>query len=110
MAKIWPCFEGKVVTCGDPWTEISLTECKQKLDLRPSDYRWSFSELLHFGNPDEDRTILGYKSVVVELSETEAREGGDNWRPGKYLVRMAPDEVYERLGLALTSGRPSCSP
>jgi hypothetical protein len=64
----------------------------------------------HFGNAEEDRTILGYKHVVVEVSETEARDGGDDWRPGKYLLRMAPDEVYDRLGLALTPGRSSCSP
>jgi hypothetical protein len=104
MAKIWPCFEGRVVTSGDPWTEISLTECQQKIDLRPSDYRWSISEVPHFGNPDEDRTILSYKHVVVEVSEIEARDGGDDWRPGRYLLRTAPDDVYDRLGLASTSG------
>jgi hypothetical protein len=106
MAKIWPCFEGKVVTSGDPWTEISLAECQQKLDIRPSDYRWSLSEVPHFGNHDEDRTILGHKHVIVELSQIEGDAGGD-WRPGRYVVRMAPDEVYDRLGLALTSGRSS---
>jgi hypothetical protein len=63
MAKIWPCFDGKIVNSGDPWTEISLAECQQTLDLRPTDYRWPLSEVPHFGNPDEDMTILGYKHV-----------------------------------------------
>lgn len=105
MAKIWPCFEGKVVTSGESWKELSLLECQQTLDLQPSDYRWRLSEVPHFGNPDEDRTVLGYKHVVVEVSEIEAREGGD-WRPGRYLLRMAPDEVFNRLGLTSTSGSP----
>jgi len=104
MAKVWPCFDGKVVTSGDPWTELRLTECQQNLDLHPLDYRWSLSEVPHFGKPDEDGTILGYKHVVVEVSEIEARDGGGDWQPGIYLVRMPPDEVYDRLGLASTSG------
>lgn len=108
MAKVWPCFEGGVVTCGDPWTDISLRECQQKLYLRPSDYRWPLSEVPHFGSPNEDGTILGYKHVVVEVSETEAEDGGRGWSPGRYLVRMPPDEVYNRLGLA-SAGRSSCS-
>jgi hypothetical protein len=110
MAKVWPCYEGKIVTSGDPWKEISLSECQQTLDLHPSDYRWSLSEVPHFGNRDEDGTILGYKHVVVEVSETEARGGGDDWRPGRYLLRMAPDEAYNRLGLASTSGGSPRSP
>lgn len=105
MAKIWSCFEGKIVTSGDPWTEISLAECQQTLDLRPTDYRWPLSEVPHFGNSDEERTILGYKHVVVEVSETEAQDDGDDWQPGRYLVRMAPDVVYDRLGLASISGK-----
>jgi hypothetical protein len=102
MPKIWPCYEGKIVTSGDPWKEISLTESQQMVDLRPSDYRWSLSETPRFGEPNEDRTILGYKHVVAEVSESEARSGGGDWRPGRYLVRMAPAEVYNRLGLAST--------
>jgi hypothetical protein len=45
-------------------------------DLRPSDYRWSLSETPRFGEPNEDRTILGYKHVVAEVSESEARSEG----------------------------------
>jgi hypothetical protein len=104
MVKIWPCYEGKIVTVGGPWKEISLMECQKTLDLLPSDYRFSLSEVLRFGNFDEDMTILGYKHVVVEVSEIEAQNGGNDWRPGKYLLRMNPDEVYNRLRLAFTSG------
>ncbi len=100
MAKIWPCYEGKVITVGGPWKEISLMECQQRLDLLPSDYRCGLLDVLRFGNSDEDMTILGYKHVVVEVSETEAHDDGDDWRSGGYLLRMNPDEVYNRLRLA----------
>jgi hypothetical protein len=103
MPKIWPCYEGKIVTAGDPWKEISLAECEHLLDLHPSDYRWSLSETVRFGNPHEDQTCLGYRHVVAEVSDSEASSGGGAWRPGRYVVRMTPDEVYNRLGLTSTS-------
>ena len=103
MAKVWPCFEGKYITYGDPWADITLVECQEKLDLCPSDYRWSLDENFYFGDPNEDALFRGCKHVVVEVSKAEARDGGDGWRPGRYVIRMTPDEAYNRLELASTS-------
>ena len=62
------------------------------------------SENYYFGDPDENAIFRGSKHVVVEVSETKAREGCDGWRPGRYVARMTPEEVYNRLGLASKSG------
>jgi hypothetical protein len=100
MAKVWPCFEGKYITYGDPWADIRLVECEQKLDLVPSDYRWGLDENYYFGDPNENAVWRGCKYVVIEVSEAEARDGGDGWRPGRYVIRMTPVEAYNRLGLS----------
>jgi len=100
MAKVWPCFEGKYITYGDPWADIRLVECEQKLDLAPGDFRWGLDENYYFGDPNENAVWRGCKYVVIEVSEAETRDDGDRWRPGRYVISMTPVEVYNRLGLA----------
>jgi hypothetical protein len=97
MAKIWPCFEGKYITQGEPWADVSLVECIQIFDLRRSDYRWGLDENYYFGDPNENAVWRGCKYVVIEVSETEADNAGDGWLPGRYVIRMTPVEVYKRL-------------
>ena len=105
MAKIRPCFEGKYVTPGDTWVEVSLAECEQTLGLHRSDYRCGVDETCYFGDLNE-AALSDFQYVVIEVSEIEADHVGDGWRPGKYVIRMTPAEVCDRLGLASKTGGP----
>jgi hypothetical protein len=48
-----------------------------------------------FADPDLDLWYAGFRHVVVEIEEDEARRG--KWKPGFYRSRHTPKEVFRRL-------------
>ena len=96
MASIWPVSEGREHTPPAPWVDIPLPEAVATCELRQGDF---LSDLTvsprRFGDADRDLWYAGFKHVVVELEEGEARKA--KWKPGLYKSRIPPKEVFRRL-------------
>jgi hypothetical protein len=95
MARIWPVSEGREHTPPFPWAELPLSEAIKLCDLRQSDLVSSLAKPPRFAEPHLDRWYAGYKHVVVEVEEDEARKS--KWTSGFYKSRLAPREVFRRL-------------
>ena len=97
MAKVWPVYEGRPATIGEPWAEMSLEDAIRVLDLEPSRFRQDLSadhKGPKFGTTESDRTWAGYRHVVVEIGEEEAKAA---WIAGFYVSPLTPVEGYFRL-------------
>lgn len=95
MARIWPVYEGKNPTPGAPWVALPVREAIALFQLRRDDFVSGLSSTPRFGEVDRDLWFRGFKHVVVEIDEHEARQAG--WKPGFYRARVAPAEAYRRL-------------
>ncbi len=94
MAKVWPVYEGRAPTAGEPWAVIPLDDAARILDLEPQHYLTELSRTPRFGDPARDMAFFGYRHVVVEVGEDEAQA---DWRPGFYRSPLPPAEAFLRL-------------
>ena len=95
MAKIWPAYEGREPTIGEPWADLPLTEAIALLGLRPKHFRSDLSAPPRFGEADRNLWYAGFKHIVVEVEATEANREG--WKPGFYLSPVKPKEASRKL-------------
>ena len=98
MVKVWFLREGSDPTSGGPVSTLSVDECVQKLELVHGQFLCDLSTTPRFGAPDDPLAkISGYKHVVAEVGEDEAKVHG--WRSGFYRSSLSPQKASERLGL-----------
>ena len=83
MTRVWPVYEG----ADEPRDEMPLDEAVRVLDLDPQHY---LGDLAHPPKSGE----AGYRDVVVEVSEGEAKV---DWRPGFYRSDLSAAEAMFRL-------------
>jgi hypothetical protein len=95
MAKIWPVYEGREPTIGEPWADLPLTEAVTLFELRPSDFVSDLARTPKFGNVDRDLLFAGFKHIVVEVGSAEGRR--EKWKSGFYLSKVKPDDAFSRL-------------
>ena len=95
MARIWPVSEGREHTPPFPWADVPLSEAIKLCDLRQDDVVSNLAAPPRFADPDLDLWYAGFKHVVVEVEEDEARKA--KWKPGFYRSRLSPKEVFRRL-------------
>lgn len=94
MAKVWPVYEGRRPTVGEPWAELPLEDAIRVLDLEPAHFLTDLSRIPKFGDTERDRTWIGYRHVVVEVGDHEAKAG---WKSGFFRSPLDPKEGYFRL-------------
>tara|TARA_Y100000294_G_scaffold148471_1_gene144857 strand:+ start:100 stop:645 length:546 start_codon:yes stop_codon:yes gene_type:complete len=95
MANIWPVYEGKTVTIGEPWARVPVSDAIALFELRPTDLVSDLEKTPRFGDTDRDLTYEGYKHIVVEVKRSETKRS--NFKPGFYKSRIKPREAYRRL-------------
>ena len=95
MAKIWPVYEGKDPTFGEPWACLLVPEAVALFELQPDDYVSDLAMTPRFGNVDRNLTFAGFKHIVVEIGHNEGQQA--NWRPGFYKSRITLQEAFDRL-------------
>lgn len=95
MAKIWPVYEGKEPTRGDPWADVPVAEAIRLFQLRPDYLQSGLSSTPRFGDAERDLWYAGFRHVLVEISEREARSV--KWKPGFYKSPVKPKAAYEIL-------------
>jgi hypothetical protein len=95
MAKVWPVYGGKEPTRGGPWVELALSDAIELFDLKQSDFVSDLRSTPRFGSTNLDLTFAGYKHIVVEIDDNEARSAG--WKAGFYKSRIKPKEGFRRL-------------
>jgi len=95
MASIWPVYEGREPTIGEPWAELPLAEAIDLFELKPQDLVSDLSKTLRFGNANHELLYAGYKYIVVEVGVSEARRA--KWKPGFYRSPIKPEEAFRRL-------------
>ena len=95
MAKVWPVFEGKEPTHGEPWAVLPLDEAVRTLRVEKKHFLSEPSRTPRFGDASRESRLAGYRHVVVEVEHAEARKGG--WKPGFYRSPLDPDAAFNRL-------------
>jgi len=110
MAKIWPVYDGNEPTVGGPWAKVPMSDVIWLFDLKQEDFLGGLNETPRprFGNQNEALSHRGYKHVVVEIEQGEARKA--KWKPGFYKARTTPSEAFNLLikdALVHTFGRDS---
>ena len=95
MAKIWPVYEGREPTRGEPWADLPVSEAVSLFELQPEDIVYDLATTPRFGNVDRDLWYLGYKHIVVEIGRNEGRRA--TWKPGFYRSRVKPKDAFGRL-------------
>lgn len=95
MAKVWPVYEGRIANqLEEPWAILPLTDAVRVLDLIPEYLLTDLSRIPKFGDTGRESTIAGYRHVVIEVGENEAKAG---WKPGYYRSPLSPNHAYFRL-------------
>jgi hypothetical protein len=95
VARIWPILEGREHTPSAPWIEVPISEAIKLCELRQSDLVPDLAAMRGFAEPDFDLWYAGFKHVVVEVDDAEARQV--KWKPGFYKSHLSPKEVFRRL-------------
>lgn len=93
MARVWPVYEGKRPT-GEPWAVLPLDDAVRVLELEPECFLMDLSRTPKFGDTERDLTWVGYRHIVVEVGDNEAKAG---WQSGFYKSPLPPSEVFFRL-------------
>ncbi|GBF26624.1 hypothetical protein MnTg02_01665 [bacterium MnTg02] len=96
MAKVWFVYEGPTLRRGGPSYELSVADCERQLGLSRENFLKSLEKGPEFDDPSGLGTLGGFKRVVIEIEENEAKSSG--WKPGFYFSEMSPDEVIDMLG------------
>lgn len=94
MAKVWPVYEGKPPTIGEPWADLPLDDVVRVLDLEPQHFLTELAQPPKFGDIGSDMTWVGYRHIVVEIGDDEAQPA---WRTGFYRSPLPPREAFFRL-------------
>lgn len=94
MADIWPVFEGREPTRGEPWATLPLEEAVDLMRLSPVDRLSAPDRTPRFGPRDRDLWWLGYRHVIVEISAVEAK---GEWQAGFYRSPLPPREALNKL-------------
>lgn len=95
MAHIWPVYEGREPTRGEPWATLPIKEVVGPLELLPTDFFSDYHHTPRFGRVERDLSVYGFKHIVVEVEPDEA--AGSNWKAGFYKSRKQPGEVFDWL-------------
>lgn len=95
MAKVWPVFEGREPTRGEPWADIPVDAAVRLFELRSKDYISDLENTPRFGDVRFDRQRAGYKLVVVEVDAGEGERA--NLKPGFYKSRVTPSDAVDKL-------------
>jgi hypothetical protein len=95
MARIWPVYEGRESTRGEPWADIAVSDAISLFELRESDLLSDLSRTPGFGDATRDLWYGGFKHVVIEIRPSEAKR--IKWRSGFYLSRVKPAVARDRL-------------
>lgn len=95
MAKIWPVYEGREPTVGEPWARLPMSEAIALFELRPEHFVSDTVVTPRFVDVDRDLTYAGYKHIVVEVKPKEGRQA--KWKPGFYRSPITPKEAFGRL-------------
>lgn len=95
MAKIWPVYEGREPTIGDPWAELPVSAAIPLCELKPNDFVSDLTATPRFGDVDRSFLYRGYKHIVVEIEQAESRQA--KWKPGYYRSPVKPEDVFWRL-------------
>jgi hypothetical protein len=69
MANIWPVYDGRHPTSGEPWADIPATEAITLFELEPNNFLSDLEVIPHFGDKGRDLTFAGFKHVVVEIKK-----------------------------------------
>lgn len=96
MAVLWFARKGIDSTSGFPAYELPIQNIAAKLGRERN---FQFLSPLHIPPIDllgRSAQAVDYRSVVVELDETEAEAA--NWRAGFYKIALSPVEVVTKLG------------
>jgi hypothetical protein len=95
MANIWRVYEGREPTAGGPWVRLPLEAAIAAVDLRPDDFVSGLEHTPRFGDEKRDLRHAGFRHIVVEIEDREAKQG--HWTPGFYAARVSPEDAPERL-------------
>lgn len=95
MAEIWPVYEGRRPTQGEPWATVPLRQAIELLDLSPQDFISDPDRTPRIGRKDRDLAVFGFKHIVAEIGPKEA--DGRDWKPGFYRSPLSPREAFKRL-------------
>lgn len=95
MAKVWPVYEGRRPTYGEPWADLPLSDAISLFELQQHDFLSDLETTPRFGDVRRDLTWLGYKNIVVEIGPGEGRRA--KWKAGFYRSRIKPKEAFRRL-------------
>lgn len=95
MVDIWPVYEGREPTRGEPWASLPLDKAIALLELKPRHFISDPSRTPRFGPHDRDLSIFGYKHVVGEVHPDEDRP--PDWKAGFYRSPLTPKEVFNRI-------------
>lgn len=102
MAKVWPVFEVREATQGEPWAVLPFDDAIRVLELDPKDLISDLSRTPRFSDSSHDLSwAAGHRYIVVEVGEEEAKAG---WKPGYYRSPLDPADagvrlrVHQRLG------------
>ena len=95
MARILPIYEGSEPAPREHWVDLPVSEAVALFELRPGDFLSELSRIPRFGELDRDLWYRGFKHILVQIEEGEARRAG--WKPGFYRSRVKPGEAYRRL-------------
>lgn len=94
MARVWLVYEGYPNTIGPPSAVLPLDDAIRLFDLRPQHLLADLSHPPRFGDATRDFTWLGYRYVVIEVSQDEAR---GRWKSGFYKSPASPADALRRL-------------
>ena len=61
MVDIWPVYEGREPTRGEPWAPLPLDDAITLLELKPRHFISDPTRTPRFGPHDRDMSIFGYK-------------------------------------------------
>jgi hypothetical protein len=95
MADIWPVYEGREPTRGEPWLSLPLEDAIALFELKPLQFISDSSRTPRFGPHDRELSLFGYKHVVVEVYEDESRP--PDWKAGFYRSPVPPKDAFNRI-------------
>ncbi|MGE5270385.1 MAG: hypothetical protein ACM3JG_12015 [Thiohalocapsa sp.] len=96
MAKVWMAKVGSDPARGAAWREMSISECQQKLDLKPSNLYSDPAIAPKFGDTNKSAGVCSDPvAVVVKIEEKEAAQ--HHWQAGFYLLDLLPADAEKRM-------------
>lgn len=95
--KVWFVREGPSPTSGGPAYVVPLKSCAEVLGLAAHQWLSGLDKTPRFAEQTPGLgNIAGYKHVICEIDESEAKASG--WKAGFYKIDLDTEEVINRLG------------